>query len=66
MSQKNAFIISFSLFRIGSWAKGKTGGLTKCNYQNENNREKTWWFNGKLLYLQRVYDTMQKKHVEPK
>ena len=56
----------FPYFASGVGQKGKTGGLTKCNYQNENNREKTWWFNGKTLYLQRVYDTMQKKHVEPK
>ena len=43
----------FPYFASGVGRKGETGGLTKCNYQNENNSKKTWQFNGKLLYLQR-------------
>lgn len=56
----------FLKYGIGCESYNKATCLTKCNYPNKNNWEFTWQFEGKVLYLQRLYDTMKRKHVEPK
>ena len=50
----------FLKYGIGCESYNKATCLTKCNYPNKNNWEFTWQFEGKVLYLQRLYDTMQK------